>query len=147
LAQSACEDLRVLAEMAGITLIVNISQECTVLGDCRALRRLILILLDNAIKYSHRGGEVRLRVRLSAECAHPATIIEVRDHGAGIEPEHLPHIFDRFYRASKDRSRKIDEVGLGLSIAKVIACRHGGDIEVESIPGSGSIFRVLLPAA
>lgn len=146
LAWAACEDVRVLAEAAGIALAADIPHECTVLGDCRALRRLVLILLDNAIKYSHRGGSVGLRVRLSAERELPATMIEVRDDGAGIAPEHLPHIFERFYRASRDRSRKIDGVGLGLSIAHVIARHHGGNITVESSLGGGSTFRVLLPA-
>ena len=70
---------------------------------------------------------------------------EVRDNGIGISPDHLPHIFERFYRASKDRSRKVDGVGLGLSIAQSIAHRHGGEIQVESHLGQGSTVRVFLP--
>ena len=73
-------------------------------------------------------------------------VLEVRDDGIGIAPEDLPHIFERFYRASKDRSRKVDGVGLGLAIAESIARRHGGEIRVESSPGVGSTARVLLPA-
>jgi heavy metal sensor kinase len=146
LARAACEDAQPLSESAGIDLAADVQQECTVLGDCRALRRLVLILLDNAVKYSNRGGEVRLTVSLSANDQKPHAIVEVRDSGIGISPEHLPRIFERFYRVSRDRSRKIDGLGLGLSIARTIAQRHGGDIEVESRPGKGSTFRVLLPA-
>jgi len=72
--------------------------------------------------------------------------LEIRDHGIGIAAEDLPHIFERFYRAAKDRSRKIGGVGLGLSIAQSIARRHGGEIQVESAPGTGSTARLLLPA-
>jgi signal transduction histidine kinase len=71
--------------------------------------------------------------------------LEVLDNGIGIAPDDLRHVFERFYRASKDRSRKIDGVGLGLSIAQSIAGRCGGEIQVESKPGAGSTARVLLP--
>ena len=70
----------------------------------------------------------------------------VRDEGAGIAAEHLPRLFERFYRVDKGRSRKIGGTGLGLSIVKHIAQAHGGSVTVESAPGSGSTFRILLPA-
>lgn len=72
-------------------------------------------------------------------------LLEVLDNGIGIAPDDLRHIFERFYRVSKDRSRKIDGVGLGLSIAQSIAWRYGGEIQIESKPGAGSIARVFLP--
>jgi signal transduction histidine kinase len=143
--QAASADARILADAGGITLTVDRLSECRVSGDYQALRRLVLILLDNAIKYSKPGGEVRLCLDSNVRGGRSLAIFEVRDHGIGITAEDLPHVFERFYRASKDRSRKIGGVGLGLSIAQSIAQRHGGEIQIESEPGSGSIARVLLP--
>jgi heavy metal sensor kinase len=146
LAHGACTEVRVLAEKAGITLANDGLSQCTVVGDDRALRRLLLILLDNAIKYSKPGGEVRLDL---APCQHGGrrtAMLEVRDQGIGITSEDLPHVFERFYRASKDRSRTVDGLGLGLSIAESIVRRHGGEIRLESTPGTGSTARVFLPA-
>lgn len=145
-AQTAWADARVLAEAAGVTLVSGDLVPCVVQGDSRALQRLLLALLDNAIKYSKPGGEVQLRVGLCQRDDRPKAVLEVHDNGVGIPPEDLPHIFERFYRASKDRSRKIDGVGLGLSIVRSIASRHGGEIQVESQPGAGSTVRVFLPA-
>jgi two-component system, OmpR family, heavy metal sensor histidine kinase CusS len=145
LVQTACADARVLAEAAGMTLTSDGLSQCTVSGDDHALRRLLLILLDNAIKYSKPRGEVRMCLRLCRRGDRPMAVLEVRDNGIGISPDHLPHIFERFYRASKDRSRKVDGVGLGLSIAQSIAQRHGGEIQVESQLGQGSTVRVFLP--
>jgi heavy metal sensor kinase len=146
LTQAACAEARVLAEAAGITLTNGGLSQCTISGDGRALRRLLLILLDNAIKYSKPGGEVQLYLGLCQRGDRRTAVLEVRDQGIGIASEDLPHIFERFYRASKDRSRKVDGLGLGLSIAESIARRHGGEIQVESSPGVGSTARVLLPA-
>ena len=145
LAQNACEEVRVLAEAVGIALTNGGLGQCTVSGDHRALRRLLLILLDNAIKYSKPGGEVQLRLGLCRRGDRPMALLEVLDNGIGIAPDDLRHIFERFYRVSKDRSRKIDGVGLGLSIAQSIAWRYGGEIQIESKPGAGSIARVFLP--
>jgi len=147
LALSTCSDAGSLAETAGVALAVDGLEPCIVRGDRRALRRVVLILLDNAFKYSNPGGQVRVSVGFSTPGNQRAAVLQVRDTGVGIAPEHLPHIFERFYRASKDRSRKSDGVGLGLSIARSIARRHGGDIDVESRLGAGSTFRVILPAA
>jgi len=139
LVRDASADVRALAETVGVTLRVGGLDECSVAGDPRALRRLLLILLDNAIKYSKPGGEVSLALRLEEKAA----VLEVRDTGMGIAEGDLPHIFERFYRASKDRSRKVGGVGLGLSIAQWIARQHGGQILVESVAGQGSVFRVV----
>ena len=134
-----------LARAAGIRLSNYEMSECTVPGDPAALRRALLILLDNAIKYSKPGGAVEVRVNPPSG-DRASAVLEVRDHGIGIGPEDLPHIFERFYRASKDRSRKLEGVGLGLSIAQSIAHQHGGELQIESTPGVGTTARLLLPA-
>jgi signal transduction histidine kinase len=113
----------------------------TVLGDAAALRRLLLILLDNAVKYTPSGGVVSL----SAVPTEGRLVIEVRDSGAGIAEQDLPHIFERFYRADKSRNRDSGGAGLGLSLAKWIVEAHRGEITVQSQDGRGSRFRVAFP--
>jgi heavy metal sensor kinase len=142
LVRDTCADAAVLAEAAGVRLLIDSSGDCQVAGDEDHLRRLLLVLLDNAIQYTPAGGEIRVSVEVERA---GGAVIEVRDTGIGIAPEDLPHIFERFYRASKDRSRKTGGAGLGLSIAQWIAHRHGGKIVVESTLGTGSSFRVELP--
>jgi heavy metal sensor kinase len=110
-------------------------------ADAHALRRLFLILIDNAIKYTPEGGRVEVVVGAKDGFA----IGEVRDTGIGIAPEHLPNVFERFYRADKARSRESGGVGLGLSIGRWIAEAHAGTIEVQSSPGGGSVFTLRLP--
>ncbi|MCX6635828.1 MAG: ATP-binding protein [Acidobacteria bacterium] len=139
--REACAEVRVLADAGQVRLAPGPLSDCSVPGDDHALRRLFLILLDNAIKYTQAGGEVRVSIRTENRMA----VVEVRDTGAGISPEDLPHIFERFYRAAEDRSRATGGAGLGLSIAHWIAARHGGEILAESVPGAGSVFRVRLP--
>src|SRR6266566_3590617 len=109
----------------------------------QALRRLFLILIDNAIKYTPEGGRVDVAVGQENGFA----IGEVRDTGIGIAPEDLPNVFERFYRADKARSRESGGVGLGLSIGRWIAEGHGGTIEVQSSLGGGSTFKLRLPLA
>ena len=115
----------------------------TLPGDADALERLLLNLLDNAVKYNRPGGTVYLAIRRDGD----QVVIEVRDTGIGIPAEHLPRIFERFYRVDRARSRGEGGTGLGLAIVKHVAQLHGGRVEVESEPGKGSTFRVLLPAA
>jgi signal transduction histidine kinase len=112
-------------------------------ADFQALRRLFLILIDNAVKYTPPGGQVAVSLRSVDGFA----VAEVEDSGIGISSEDLPHIFERFYRADKARSRDLGGAGLGLSIARWIAQAHRGEIQVESVPGQGSNFRVRLPLA
>jgi heavy metal sensor kinase len=112
-------------------------------GDPDAIRRVFLILIDNAVKYTEPGGEVRAWVHASSDSAEAA----VADTGIGIAKHDQPHIFDRFWRADKVRSRETGGVGLGLSIAHSIIDQHHGTILVESEPGKGSVFRVSLPLA
>lgn len=108
-------------------------------GNADALKQLLLILTDNALKYTPAGGRVRLSARREDSWAR----LEVADTGRGIDPEDLPHIFERFYRA--DRARTAGGTGLGLAIARWIVDEHGGRIEVESAPGHGTVFRIFLP--
>ena len=131
-----------LAEQKGISLACEAPQEpVTVSGDRGTLRRLLIVLLDNAVKYTPAGGKVRISVNHEAQRA----VVEVRDSGVGINEADLPHIFERFYRSDKSRSRDSGGAGLGLSIAKWIVEAHRGTIQVESQPERGSTFRVLLP--
>lgn len=110
-------------------------------GDADALRRLFLILIDNAIKYTPQHGTVSLRVTNTDGKAY----VEVVDTGIGIAEGDLPHIFDRFYRADSARSRDSGGFGLGLSIGNWIAKAHQADITVKSVVGKGSRFQVRLP--
>lgn len=114
----------------------------TVLADPGQLRQVLLILLDNAIKYTPAGGKVRVAVRQQGGRA----AISVTDTGIGIDPEDQPHIFERFYRSDKARDRDQAGSGLGLAIAKWIVEAHGGEIVTASQPGKGSTFTLLLPA-
>ncbi|MCI0606394.1 ATP-binding protein [bacterium] len=110
-------------------------------GDRESLKRLCLILIDNAIKYTPAGGEVNLALKMVENSAR----LEIQDTGIGIAASDLPHIFERFYRAHKARTREFGGAGLGLAIGRYIAEAHGGKIEVTSTPGQGSIFRFLVP--
>jgi len=116
--------------------------EIRVLGESTELRRLFLILLDNAIKYTEAGS-----VQLAVSSNELEVKVVVMDTGIGIEETALPHVFDRFWRADKVRSRAEGGAGLGLSLASQIIQRHGGRISVQSEVGKGSAFTVLLPAA
>ncbi len=120
--------------------LVEIDQ-ATVLGDADKIKQLFINLVENAIKYTPSGGNVRLSLSKKSGWAQ----FEVADSGMGIPPENLPHIFDRFYRVDKARTRAQGGSGLGLSIAKWIATAHGGAIQVKSEPGEGTTFTVTLP--
>jgi two-component system OmpR family sensor kinase len=131
-----------------------------VLGDEHRLHQVIANLVGNAVQHTATGAEVRVEVGPRAVAGVPApgvvhvgsgpapharaALIEVRDEGQGIDPEHLPHLFDRFYRADAGRSRDSGGTGLGLAIAAALVQAHGGRIEVTSIPGRGTTFRVVL---
>ena len=111
-----------------------------VLGDEEGLRQVVDNLLDNAFKYTSDEGEVSLRLLVEGTDA----VIEIRDTGIGIEPDHIDRIFERFYRVDKARSRELGGTGLGLSIVKHIVEAHEGAVSVESKPGVGSAFFVRL---
>jgi len=132
---------QVLAARKDLKLTVNANKPLSLIGDDELLQRMILNLLDNAVKYTPAGGEVSLDL-----AAHNGDArITVRDTGIGIPEKDQPHIFDRFYRVDKARSRAMGGAGLGLSIAHWIAEAHGGTISVESQIGRGSAFTVELP--
>ncbi|HTW81000.1 MAG TPA: ATP-binding protein [Terracidiphilus sp.] len=141
--EEACEMARPIAEDRLLDLSVSLgpSRFVKVLGDFTALRRLLWILLDNALKYTQSPG--RIDVTLIAN-SHQATI-EVRDSGVGISAADLPHIFDRFYRADPSRS-DIDGAGLGLAIAKWIAEMHHAELSVASEMHKGTAFQLVFPA-
>jgi heavy metal sensor kinase len=126
---------RTLAQSGGVQWSSQIPTEpLVVLGDRPYLRRLLLIVIDNACRYTHRGGTVGLRLETREQDA----IIEVTDTGIGIPPEELTYIFDRFYRASNARYFNPDGAGLGLSMAHWIATAHGGTLTAQSSIGSGT---------
>ncbi len=129
---------------AGVSLKLSIATggPYVVSADAFALRRMLVILLDNARKYTPPGGEVILR-----GCGLEGHVVmEVEDTGLGISPEHLPHIFDRFYRADAARTRAEGGVGLGLALARRIAEQHSAELTVHSTFGQGTRFTATLPA-
>jgi signal transduction histidine kinase len=137
---------RLDAEGSKLKLEVGHIEPVRVYGDEEILRRVTLILLDNAIKYTPlRNGEGASRVIVSLERANGQAVLRVRDTGIGIDPADLPHIFERFYRTDRARSRQ--GTGLGLSIAQTLMERLGGYIIAESTPGKGSTFSIWLPLA
>jgi signal transduction histidine kinase len=132
-----------LARAQGVTLTLPELPPIVVAGNEDHLIRLFMNLLDNAIRYTPAGG----RITLDATFQQGQVGIRVSDTGPGIAPQHLPHLFDRFYRVDGGRSRDQGGSGLGLAIAQSIAQAHGGDISVESALGVGSTFTVRLPTA
>ena len=145
LAASTVEQMRLVAEDRGVQLQSSALSPVIVRGDRGRLKQVIVNLLDNAIKFTPRGGVVRLRTQTQDDCG----LLEVSDSGIGIPADAVPHVFDRFYRVDAARSREDGGAGLGLSIVRSICGAHAAQIEVDSAPGSGSRFRVkfLHPAA
>jgi two-component system sensor histidine kinase BaeS len=111
-------------------------------GDPSRLEQIVVNLLSNALRYTDAGGRVRIGVRPAAGDA----VLEVADTGIGIRAEDVPHVFTRFWRGEKSRSRAKGGAGIGLSIVQELVRAHGGSITVESQPGAGSVFRVIIPA-
>ncbi|MDK3157935.1 ATP-binding protein [Kamptonema cortianum] len=109
--------------------------------DARLIERVIFNLMDNAIKYSPEGSEIRIRAHSEADEFY----FSIADNGPGIPPESLPHVFERFYRVDKARSNDTGGTGLGLSIAKHIIQKHNGKISAESKPGQGATFSFTIP--
>ena len=133
--------LNPVARRAEITIEPTCDELCFVNGDPIKLQQVIYNLVDNAIKYTPEGGCVWVKLFTQSDKA----VLEVRDNGIGVPKESLPHLFDRFYRVDKARSRSTGGTGLGLSIVQSIVHTHGGDIEVESEENVGTTFHVYLP--
>ena len=140
-AADVVERLSVLAEEKGQSLVADLAAGLRVRGDRLALRQALLNLVDNAIKYAPEGTEIAVRSRGGLAEA----VVEVSDAGPGIAPEHRARVFERFYRVDPSRSREMGGTGLGLSLVKWAAEAHGGRVELESEPGQGSTFRIVLP--
>jgi len=143
LAATTAGQMSLLAEDKQVSVDCESTPGVTVAGDRARLKQVIVNLLDNAIKYTPRGGRVRLSVRREGGYA----VLEVVDDGIGIPAEALPHVFKRFYRVDTSRSREQGGAGLGLAIVKSICTAHGASVEVASAPGHGSTFRVRQPLA
>jgi two-component system, OmpR family, heavy metal sensor histidine kinase CusS len=135
------ETMRPLAEAKGLHLGIEVNGAARVCGDAARLREVFFNILDNSIKYTPEGGEVDVWVGHNG----PEAVVTVRDTGIGIPAEHVPHVFDRFYRVDRARSRAEGGTGLGLSIAQSIVVAHGGQIELASTSGQGTCCTVRLP--
>jgi signal transduction histidine kinase len=133
--------VEMLAEDRGIRLAARSQPGIRVFGDVGRLRQLLLILLDNALKYTPEGGEVLVSLTVQSGAAR----LQVRDTGPGIDPKDLPMLFDRFYRA--DRARSGEGTGLGLAIGRWIVEAHNGKIVAANAPDGGALFTVTLPIA
>ncbi len=140
-----CEEtihaLRPAAEKARLTLQDDIAPDITLTADESKLSQVVYNLIDNAVKYTPEGGRVDVRLAVEGKTA----VLTVKDNGIGIPEEDVKHIFDRFYRVDKARSRATGGTGLGLSIVAQMVKLHGGEISVESENGKGSAFTVRLP--
>jgi heavy metal sensor kinase len=141
--KDAVDQIRPAAADKSISVDVHADGGVRVNADQDLMLQLMLNLLDNAVKYTPVGGTIEVSWRGNGDHAD----LSVSDTGPGIAAEHLPHIFDRFYRADKARSRAGGGAGLGLSICRWIVEAHGGSISAASTPGQGSTFSVRLPAS
>lgn len=141
LVQDLLSELRVLAEDQQIRLTLDSHPVPLVLGDRERVKQLLINLLDNAMRYTSPGGTVVVRMGLKEDYV----AIAVEDTGVGIGPEHLPRLFDRFYRTDASRVKNSGGTGLGLPIVKEIAEAHRGTVTVQSEIGKGSVFTLLLP--
>ena len=143
LVQTSLAAVTDLATVRGVTLEQHISPGADKLrGDRRQLEQALINLMENGIKYTESGGKVTIRVSKDG----PHSRLEITDTGIGITAEHLPRIFERFYRVDKNRSRELGGTGLGLAIVKHVAQAHGGRVEVKSFPGRGSTFVLIIPS-
>ena len=137
------DDLLVLSENKQQIIEVSITEGLEVYGDKLRLYQLLLNLADNAVKYTPENGKIGIELTKDKNMA----LFSINDNGIGISPEHLPHIFERFYRVEKSRSRQSGGYGLGLAVSQTIVDAHFGTISISSISGSGTTVKVNLPLA
>jgi heavy metal sensor kinase len=140
---STADQMSLLAEDKNISIRCDTPSPVVIQGDRTRLKQVVVNLLDNAIKYTAEGGKITLQVHAQGENA----ILDVQDNGIGIPADVLPHVFERFFRADKARSRDLGGAGLGLAIVQSICLAHGGRVQVQSREGQGSLLRVELPLA
>ena len=141
LVTASAQALQPLAGERKVALDIAVAPGMDVRGNPDQLRQLIVILVDNALRYTPEGGQVTVDARRIDGSA----VVAVSDTGIGIDPDALEHVFERFYRADEARTRAFGGSGLGLSIAEQLVTGHGGRISAESAPGRGSTFTVSLP--
>ena len=133
--------LKPMTEKRNQKLQLALQDDCDMYADRTKLQQVVYNLMENAVKYTQEGGTVWVTLQKSGRSA----VLKVQDNGPGIAEEHLPHIFDRFYRVDKARSREAGGTGLGLAIVHQLVMLHGGEIRVESEVGKGTTFTVELP--
>ncbi|HYH52156.1 MAG TPA: ATP-binding protein, partial [Acidimicrobiia bacterium] len=134
---------RAAAAVAGVTITADVHGPLRIEADPGRLRQALGNLVGNALRYTPPGGQVTLSARASDDAR--AVIITVADTGTGIAAQHVPHVFDRFYRADASRSRETGGSGLGLAITRHLVEAHGGSVEARSTEGAGSTFILRLP--
>ncbi len=130
------------AKKKGIRLMLTRNDPASVSGDAHLLEQALGNLIENAFRYSESA---RVEVALVTESAASGVLLTVTDYGVGIPKDALPHVFERFYRVDKTRSRALGGTGLGLAIVKHIALLHGGEVAVDSTPGRMTVFSIRLP--
>ena len=133
--------LKPLSNQKGQTVTPNLQDDCDMYADKSKLQQVIYNIMENAVKYTQEGGQIRVLLQRTGRDA----VLTVNDNGPGIAKENLIHVFDRFYRIDKARSRETGGTGLGLSIARQIVLLHGGNIRAESEEGKGASLIVELP--
>jgi signal transduction histidine kinase len=152
LAADAVNDARAVAPDRQIELVLGTGDgdggsALVVLGDDQRLRQVLANLVNNALTHTPAGSPVEVRVGTAALDGRPGAAVEVVDHGPGLTPEQTERVFERFFRADPARSSAAGGTGLGLSIVAALVAVHGGKVQVDSVPGRGARFRVVLPLA
>ena len=143
LVRSTIEQMHLMADEKDLSVIIDAPQPVYISGDAARLKQVIVNLLDNAIKYTMAEGKIIFSVKAKP----PKAILSVKDNGIGIPSEAVPHVFERFYRADKVRSRGLHGAGLGLPIVRLICQAHDGTVQVQSEQGAGTTVTVELPLA
>ena len=143
LVEEVRDDFQVLIEKNKLCLTVQMAKELRMYGDRDKIKRLLINIIDNAIKYNCDGGEIRLQAEKNENTIHLALF----NTGQGIPAKDLPRVFDQFYRVEKSRSVTYGGSGLGLTIVKRIVQLHGGKVSLQSKPGSWTLMHITLPVS